>query len=127
MDSDPPRDGGHHILVDLIFVSKVNILEVALKFLVVGWWVVVVVLNLRIAFSFAQAEQIPTNPENMHFRANFCSKMFKTFGEVGRVDRRVLVQTNFCPYLRYLDIMSYLFLWLSLVVISHSILRLYFM
>ena len=41
----------------------------------------------------------------MNFGANFISKMFKLFGEVGRVDRRVFVQTYFvtldiCPKFR---------------------------
>ena len=36
--------------------------------------------------------------EDMNLVANFISKMSKLFGEVGRVDRRIFVQTYFCPY-----------------------------
>ena len=34
----------------------------------------------------------------MNLGANFISKMSKLFGKVGRVDRSIFVQTNFCPY-----------------------------
>ena len=36
--------------------------------------------------------------EDMNLVANFISEMSKLFGEVGRVDRRIFVQTYFCPY-----------------------------
>ena len=35
---------------------------------------------------------------SQHLRANFCSKIFKLIEEVGRVERKVFVQTNFCSY-----------------------------
>ena len=38
-------------------------------------------------------------PWNMNLGANFISKMSKLFGEVGRVYRRIFVQTYFCPYI----------------------------
>ena len=40
--------------------------------------------------------QIPVKIKNSI--ANFRSKMSKLFGQVGRVDRRILVQIHLCPY-----------------------------
>ena len=46
----------------------------------------------------------------MNLGANFISKLSKLFGEVGRVDRRVFVKTNFC---------SSFFLWNPLLFDTH--------